>query len=206
MLKNEELLTQLTSEDDTQRNKAFRDIWESADFRRMAFGKSGLSQQEEDEVWHEAIIAFNKAFFGGTFKGEAKISTYLCSTVQNMLKSAYAKGKKVPTTELTERLADAREGALASQEDADTTNRDYDALLEQALRLSEERCQKLLKDWAHNLKPQTIAERHGLKDGDAAKKETYRCRQRLTRLIEQYPNLTLSSYSTHATKLQHNAN
>lgn len=187
--KDEELLALLHSGDEAQKNRAFILIWESKDFRSMAFSKWKLDKQRENEVWQDAIVALNKAFLQDDFRGSGKISSYLYRTVQNICSSAENKKKRQKTmlVEPTDRLLDQSE-AVKPNEDL-STNQDYDDLLDQAADLSEERCQKLLKDWAQNIAPEKIAERHGLKDGNAAKKETYRCRQRLTELLKKRPKM-----------------
>lgn len=188
--KDEELLALLRSPDEAQKNRAFILIWESEDFRRMAFSKWKLDKQREDEVWQDAIVALNLALRHDKFRGDAKISSYLYSTVQNICNAAENKKKKQKTVlvEPTDYLLDQSEGVKTNEEDLNI-NQDYDALLDQVADLSEERCQQFLKDWAQNIAPEKIAERYGLKDGNAAKKETYRCRQRLTKLLKQKPAL-----------------
>ena len=106
MLKNEELLAALHSGDEAQKNRAFILIWESRDFRSMAFSKWKLDKQREDEVWQDAIVALNKAFLYGGFRGDAKISSYLYKTVQNLCNTAENKKKPLSDQKLTKSLLD----------------------------------------------------------------------------------------------------
>lgn len=148
--------------------------------RNYVVGQGGTVEDGED-VFQETVILFDRNIRQGRFKGESSLQTYFFG-----ISKWYWVTERRKQKTFTE-LNDAHE---SFDEDIDfqlieAENRE---ILTSILSKIGEKCKALLL-LTGIATHKEIAEIKGYSSGEIAKKEVYRCRERLRSLIEQEPHL-----------------
>lgn len=191
MLKNEELLAALYSPDQADYNRAFKQIYQSPDYQRMARSMmkkySEPTEEQFAEIWDEAMFILVDEVYRDRFRQESRISSFLVGVARICWIKALKKGGRVLLTDLTpddavndpafERIG------LADKDEA------YKRLMDEAIAHLGERCRDMLNDTLSGYELDFLTKKYELSSKEMAKKETYRCRERLEKTIRKHPSL-----------------
>lgn len=170
------------------RKKALEVIYKDSSLRRkiIAFVKSkGGGEEDAKDVLHETLIIFNKNIQNDQYKNNGSLRNYFFG----IAKLYWLASKRILLKEKIERTADN------PINDKQENVSDVIILLEKKKALNlviaqlGERCQKILTLWGHDESMEKIAEVMGFQDKNAAKKEAYRCRERIKKYLEEHPTL-----------------
>lgn len=145
--------------------------------------KYGFTEEEVQDVYTDAIIGLIQQIEKGRFRGESKLSTFFYRIFSNKGVDLFRKNstKKVNTVEDMPPLEDPAKNILALL-DIEDEIQNLNGYLDQI----GDSCKQILLDWGFWGYGMTeIAERAGLKDAGQAKRQKYRCLQKLTKLIAE---------------------
>lgn len=186
MLRDEELLPLLRGTKE-QLDEAFRKLYDDPDLRRKAFSKMrGATDEEATEIWHDSMADFYVAVLHKRFEAKSSASTYIVRIVINKwLKALEQKARQ--SGQPIESLPDMEEAPL----DLNLADREeeYRQLLDDAVSQLSERCQKMLKDWSDGRTLAFLTEQYEFSSKEIAKKESYRCRERLEKIVHSKPDV-----------------
>lgn len=150
--------------------------------------KLGLGEMEIQDAYTDAIIVVVNHIENNTFKGESKLSTFLYRIFYNKCVDVFRKNSTNKSSaqisyELPE-IEDPTQSMLVKmsiQEERHNLERLMDQL--------GEKCKQILLDWGFwGYSMQEIAERNGLKHADSAKKQKYKCLQKLMKFVSTKAN------------------
>lgn len=181
-----ESLTQAIAERGPRSDAAFKYIFKDSGWKEQVYGiiiNSGGSQEDAAEVFQETMIALNQNIRKGMFDQKSLLGTYFIGIAKRIWwKLAKQRARSLPEEFLPpEEIEPSGEELVIASE--------RKALLEEVLNMLSERCQTLLRMAARNYTMKEIALAVRLTDSQAAKKETYRCRERLRKLLGNNPGL-----------------
>lgn len=188
-LKDEELIRYLREGNAEQRDQALKQLYFDQDLEHKAKSKVlryGGSSDDAENFWIEAILKFDERVRDGLQLSTATVHTYITGIV---------KWAWYNRTNQQREFVDWDDAMSIKDEEAiDPELRvidDEDAQLLQWCieQIKAERCHQMLRDWALSHSPIEIADTFHLRNADAAKKETMRCRERLTEILVQHPTI-----------------
>lgn len=165
---------------------AFKYIYSDSGWKEQVYGmvvKSGGSQEDAAEVFQETLIALNRNILKGMFDQKSSLRTYFISIAKRLW------------WRLAKRNAQPLPDGFIPNEENEPSGEDLviagerKALLEEVLSMLSERCQILISMSVSSYTMKEIAQAVGLSHDQAAKKETYRCRERLRKLLGNNPGL-----------------
>jgi len=188
MLTDEELIRYLKDGPPEYRDQALKQLYTDQDLEKKAKSKVlryGGTADDAREFWIEAILKFDERVREGLQLTHGSVHTYVTGIAKW---SWYNRAKK-------QKGFIEWDDAMRADDDAEVMDAELRLIDEEEKRLLQwcveqikaERCRDMLPYWALNYLPEEIAEIFGLPDADTAKKETYRCRQRLKKVLDQYP-------------------
>ncbi|MFT5168595.1 MAG: RNA polymerase sigma factor (sigma-70 family) [Saprospiraceae bacterium] len=167
------------------REKALYHIFFQQDWKGLVIRyvlQQGGDQHDGDDVAQTAFISLERNVRLDKFKEQSALKTYFLSIarLQWLKKLRDRKSTDELKPELYEKSGDNIEDNYISDE----KKRYFDKILDKV----GERCKKimLLKQLDHSL--EEIAEKAGLSSAGMAKKESYRCRVRFRKLLDDNPN------------------
>lgn len=173
-----------------ERDKAMRFMVEEMGLYFIVKGEvlsGGGDEADAKDLFQECIMVLYHSIRSGAFRGESKISTYFTTIARrkwwrmNRKKSRFSR-QLYPEHYFSEPQAEeAPDMAIIAGEERHA--------LRHVLQRMSARCRELLRLWMHGLAPDVIAQRMGFSSGRLAKKETYRCRKRLRRFIDENPGV-----------------
>ncbi len=185
-LSDDVLLSMLNGTDDDQK-KALEALYKDPSLRKkiLAFvWQNGGSAEDGKEVLHETVIIFYKNIRNGKYRGEGTLRDYF----YGIAKMYWFAAKRVATKVIKEAVEDTVNEKANNVFDHMILEEKKTALNLVIMQLGE-RCQKILTLWGYNESMEKIAEAMGFRDKNAAKKEAYRCRERVRKYIEEHPEL-----------------
>ncbi|MBK8557779.1 MAG: sigma-70 family RNA polymerase sigma factor [Lewinellaceae bacterium] len=182
---DEELIKDLQG-DVTARKAALRQLFTEPALRKQVIGyirSHGGATEDGEDAMQEAILIFDKNIRANRFQGTSSLQGYFFGIVKWWW---YSKQRsRVNHLEFQPEMYDAHE---ESHEDLLITEERKSAI-RKALEQIGERCKTILTLWGQNESMEIIADVAGLRDRIAAKKEAYRCRERISAFIKSNPNL-----------------
>lgn len=193
ILTDSQVIEQILSTDSLKREFAIRYLYFNAQIRK-AFKDSltsyGATETEIEEVFDTALIEFDRYVREGRFNQEAQIAPYLLA-----IGKAHFFSKR-----RSESRRKDEEQLFANQQETVDYNSIEDAIiidektkaLTKALESMGEKCREILRMWALGISMETIANEMGLSNAATAKKQAYRCRERLSAFIRANPHLLTS--------------
>lgn len=183
---DEQLVEAICSPDPGKRDWAVYQFYADASLRESIIRyvvRNGGNEEDGQDVFQEAICVFDRKVRAGKFNYESKLSTYLFSIAKWHWVSFRRKYKKFE--ELENYTA---EGEGESFDDR-LQNEDLKKLLAMGIGELGERCQKLLGYYKLDYSMQEIKEQLGFSSPAMARKEAYRCRERLRKVFLKNPHL-----------------
>lgn len=144
--------------------------------------KNKGNEFDGEDVFQEALIAFDRAIRTGKFRGESSLKTYFF----NIAKFQWFKQlkKRHPQEELTFQehpdKVDSPEVVIIAEEKR--------LFFDKMLALLGEACQKVMQLYQLNYSMEEMAQELGLKNAAMAKKKKYRCLERLNEFLDQNPD------------------
>ncbi len=144
----------------------------------------GGNAEDGEDVYQEAAVIFDRNIRQGRFDGNSSLRTYFIS-IAKWHWVTYRR-KKDPTS--AELKPEHYDGEVASVEAAifDGEKRE---LLELAVAQVDARCQELLRYYKLDYSMKEIKELLGFSSPEMAKKQAYRCRERLREVFDKNPHL-----------------
>ena len=143
----------------------------------------GGKQEDVEDVFQEAICVFDRNIRLGKFEGKSTLKTYLISIVK--WGWVTYRRKQDPLTELKPELMNGTSESV----EALYFKEEKKQLLEKAITALDERCQKLLRFYKLDYSMKEIQELLGFSSSAMAKKQAYRCRERLRKVFLENPVL-----------------
>ena len=143
----------------------------------------GGSYHDAQDIFQDTLVLFDRNIRQGRFEERSSIRTYFIGIAKWHWFNT--RQKKQPTVEL---MPSHYDEAVESPE-AHFFNEEKKAILEQALAQLSERCRELLKYYRLDYSLKEMAEIFGFSSPEMAKKEAYRCRERLRTVFIKNPHL-----------------
>ncbi len=185
-LSDDVLLSMLNGTDDDQK-RALEALYKDLSLRKKILSfvwQNGGSEEDGKEVLHETVIIFYKNIRNAKYRGEGTLRDYF----YGIAKMYWFAAKRVATKVMKEAMEDIVNEKVNNVFDHMILEEKKTALNLVIMQLGE-RCQKILTLWGYNESMEKIAEVMGFRDKSAAKKEAYRCRERVRKYIEEHPEL-----------------
>lgn len=187
-LKDEELIRYLRAGNPEQRDQALHQLYADPDLERKAKSqvlRHGGNADDAHDCWQDALARFYEKAREGLELHTATVHTYIVTITWQMWSNRLKKQNRLI----------ALDDAPQSPEDGEILDTELRLIDEEDAQLLQwcieqikaERCHQMLRDWALSHSPTEIADTFHLRNADAAKKETMRCRERLTEILAQHP-------------------
>lgn len=181
---DEMIIHALTGKDEAQYNLGLYHVMQNALWKKTVSGyvlQHGGNTEDVEDVFQEAVIAFERAVRKEIFKGESSLITFFVSIAKRKWWSIIKRRK--PTEEIAPHHV---EQEVESAEDY-ALKEEKKHFLAQALSRIGERCKKILQLYQLDYSMEEIAAATGISSADMAKKEAYRCRVRLRQFFDDNP-------------------
>lgn len=143
----------------------------------------GGNNEDAEDVFQESIIIFDRNIRSGKFEGKSSLKTYLLAVVKwawlsYRRKRGYSEEFK---PEMINDLDDGLEFIILEEERSQ--------LVESAIDQLDTRCQELLRYYKLDYSMKDIQSKMGFSSPEMAKKQAYRCRERLRNYFLSQPKL-----------------
>lgn len=188
-LTDEELIRMIQGKEE-ERHQALRHFFLDQSLERMVFAKiqeRGGSRQDAQDAYQDAFKVFQRHIRNNTFEGRSTLRSYFVGIALRlwMDKNKHSWHNRVNLTDEALQLEEqSPDNPLDTVIDADRKK-----LVRQLLENMGERCKQILWLRANSHSMEEIAESIGLTNADMAKKEAYRCNNRLKEMILGKPDL-----------------
>lgn len=181
---DDEIISALQSSDDQRRRQAMHALYTDPDLQKKAFHAVLDRKGDEDlarECFQFALLTVEEKIRLNLFNQKSSLHTYILGIIKWHLVNERRKSHlKVPYD------ADLHATEETSEDvDSNTAHSDRLSLLRKVIENMSERCKHLLLRWACNATPQELCVEFGFSNPEMARKETYRCRQRIRTYINQ---------------------
>ncbi|MCF8371833.1 MAG: sigma-70 family RNA polymerase sigma factor [Bacteroidales bacterium] len=181
------ILDDLRSDDESRINKALRILYKRHySLALNIIKRRGGTENETADIYQESIIAFYESVRNDKYRGDAKISTWLHSTISNKWSVEIRQTRRFKTDHIEDSTKELRH-------EKDEGYRDNSELMElvwKTLDLIDEKCKQVLIDYYYNrLSMKEIMTKMGFKSEQVAKNKRYRCKDRLDEIIAERPGL-----------------
>jgi RNA polymerase sigma factor (sigma-70 family) len=187
---NDQMLIQaIKCGEDRKRDWALYQFYSSSEvqnFTSQYVIQHGGQSSDVDDVFQDAMVTFDRNIRNDIFKGNSSLKTYLLAIVK-WTWLGYQRKKNNQTVEINPDIhtsfdsADNIEYSIINIEQAN--------MVEQAINQIDERCQELLRHYKIDTSMKEIAAIMGFSSPEMAKKQAYRCRERLRNYFLSQPNL-----------------
>lgn len=177
---------------EAMRDRAWTHILEQTDWRASVLKyvlKKGGSFEDAREVFQEAMFSFYQSIRSGRFESTSELKTYFIAIAKNKWRRTLRDHDRHHRHEDNLARALDREAHWDGRgaEEAFMSEDRQEYLLKIAA-LFGERCKQIMQLFSQGFDMEEIAREVGLSGGaDAAKREKYRCRQRILRHIADNP-------------------
>ena len=177
---------------ETMRDRGWRYILHGTDWRTSVLKfvlKNNGSPDDAAEVFQNTAFSFDKNIRLGEFKKNSSLKTYFLGIAKNKWLRVLRDRARHQRHEENIAQALEREIKVGDRNKEDEFEaKDQDAYLLKIVAHVGERCKKIMQMFAQDFDMEEIAREVGLTGGaDAAKREKYRCRQRILRQIADNP-------------------
>ena len=186
---DEEMIRMIQGKED-ERHQALRSFFMDERLERMVFAKvreRGGSLEDAQDAYQDAFKVFQRNIRNKTFEGRSTLRSYFIGIALRLWLDRNKQSwnnRVVLTDEQLRPEEQSPDNPLDAIIDADRKN-----LVRQLLEAIGERCKKILWLRANSHSMEEIAQAVGLSSGDMAKKEAYRCNNRLKDMIMGKPEL-----------------
>ena len=183
---DEHLIKAISSGDSRQRDWALYQFCNEDSLRgwvlRYVEDHGGNTEDGED-VFQEAAVIFDRNIRQGRFDGKSTLRTYFLA-IAKWHWVTYRR-KKDPVSELKPEHYDGEVESV----DAQVFEGEKREILEKAIAELDIRCQELLQYYKLDYSMKEIKELLGFSSPEMAKKQAYRCRERLKEVFDRNPHL-----------------
>lgn len=186
---DEEMIRMIQGKEE-ERHQALRSFFLDQSLERMVFatiqGRGG-SRQDAQDAYQDAFKIFQRNVRNNTFEGRSSLRSYFVGIALRiwMDRNKQSWHHRVSLTDEPLQLEEqSQDNPLDTMIDTDRRN-----LVRQLLENMGERCKKILWLRANSHSMEEIAASIGLSSADMAKKEAYRCNNRLKEMILSNPEL-----------------
>jgi RNA polymerase sigma factor (sigma-70 family) len=166
------------------RETALRDLYLRPGLREAVYRQvldQGGTRDDAQDIFQESLVLLDRNVREGRFEGKSTLSTYFVAIAKwRWLTVRRQQGR------YTELQASQYDGEVESVEH-ETLRTEHRELLQAALAELGGRCKELLTLYQLEYSMREIAEQMAYENADVAKKEAFRCRQRLRELLEKQP-------------------
>ncbi len=176
----DEALTGAIRKGGQAREAALKDIYLRAGLRETVLKyilEHGGSRQDAQDVFQEALLILDKSIREGRFEGRSMVSTYFVGIAKWHWVTVRRQRSRFTTYEATE------QESLADEPDVQVIQEEERTILQNALNQLGGRCKELLTYYQLDYSMQEIAQKMQYENPDVAKKEAYRCRNRLRDIL-----------------------
>ncbi|MBK7869562.1 MAG: sigma-70 family RNA polymerase sigma factor [Saprospiraceae bacterium] len=186
---DEEMIRMIQGKEE-ERHQALRSFFLDQRLERMVFAKiqeRGGSKQDAQDAYQDAFKIFQRNVRNSAFEGRSSLRSYFVGIALRlwMDRNKQSWNSRVNLTDEQMRMEEQSEdNPLDAVIDLDRKN-----LVRQLLENIGERCKKILWLRANSHSMEEIAQEIGLSNADMAKKEAYRCNNRLKEMILGKPEL-----------------
>lgn len=134
-----------------------------------------------EDIFQEALVIFDRNIRENRFEGRSSLTTYLISILKWKVLGHQRQEKKVTefVPEHVQDITESEEFHIISEEKKRT--------LEEALQQIDERCRELLTHYKLDYSMKEIAAIMGFSSPEMAKKQSYRCREKLRTVLTSNP-------------------
>lgn len=173
-----------------ERHQALRSFFLNQSLERMVFAKiqeRGGAKQDAQDAYQDAFKVFQRNIRNNGFEGRSTLRSYFVGIALRLWMDRNKQNwhNRVNLTDEQLQIEEqSPDNPLDVMMDTDRKN-----LVRQLLETMGERCKKILWLRANSHSMEEIAEAIGLSNGDMAKKEAYRCNNRLKDMILGKPEL-----------------
>jgi RNA polymerase sigma factor (sigma-70 family) len=183
----DKILSDLRSDDELRINRALRILYKRHyPLALNIIKRKGGTENETADIYQESIIAFYESVRSNKFRGDAKISTWLHSTISNKWSVEIRKTKRFKT----DRIEDSTKQFQNEKEEGYRDTSELMNLVWNTLELIDEKCKEVLIDYYYNrLSMKDIMTKMGFKSEQVAKNKRYRCKEKLDEIISERPGL-----------------
>lgn len=186
---DEEMIRMIQGKEE-ERHEALRSFFLDESLERMVFAKireRGGSTQDAQDAFQDAFKVFQRNVRNNAFEGKSSLRSYFVGIALRLWldKNKQSWHHRVNLTEESTQLEEhSEDNPLDTVVDADRKT-----LVRQLLESIGERCKKILWLRANSHSMEEIATAIGLSGSDMAKKEAYRCNNRLKEMVLSKPEL-----------------
>ncbi|HQU59773.1 MAG TPA: RNA polymerase sigma factor, partial [Saprospiraceae bacterium] len=181
---DEALISAITGTSES-REKALQYVFHQTEWKEVVLRfvqQYGGNEQDGEDIFQETIILFDRNLRQAKFEGKSALKTYFMAIAKRRWwKQA---GKRRPQEELTPQHYEAAEPSVECQ----VISEEQASYLAQAMEQAGSRCKEILKLYQLDYSMEEIARAVALSSAAMAKKEAYRCRQRLRQFLENNPH------------------
>jgi RNA polymerase sigma factor (sigma-70 family) len=188
-LKDSEIIEGIRSGSQSTRNKVFHYLYHKEDLWKKVRGivfPLGASENDMHELFQYGLIVLDRKIREDGFQLSSSLDTYFCGVIKNKWKyDQYARKKNTSLISIDEVSFESREGV----EYLKLFNQESKNILWKIIEKMNNRCKELLPKWALGVSGEELCKEFGFSDISQAKKESYRCRQKLKEYVNSVPGL-----------------
>ncbi|MBK9254522.1 MAG: sigma-70 family RNA polymerase sigma factor [Saprospiraceae bacterium] len=184
-----EIIEKIRSGNVSVRNQAFHYLYHNERLWnkiRSILLPMGADSESLHELYQYAMIVIDRKIRDHNFQLTSSLETYFCSIVKNKFyfeKQNLSKQKKVVD------ISEIHESDFTETHYPDLDDEGFNQLLWSIVEKMNDRCKTLLPRWALGTNGDELCKEFGFSTIEQAKKETYRCRQKLKEYINGIPTL-----------------
>ena len=158
--------------------------YDYADYLESLIVKYKISNQEVQDIVHDAIIILRNNIKEDKVKEDTNIHVYLTSIAKNILQNERRSRK-------TEEIIDTNWSVYGSEEITEKyfARKEMEEQVGLLLQNISEKCRNLLQLWQQNYSFREIAKLLSFQNEHAARKKKYKCFQRLATHAKDFPEL-----------------
>lgn len=191
-LSDKQIVKRIKSKYENRQDKVLKYIfhelgWKNAVVKMVQ--NSGGDHQDGQEVAQEALIAFYKNVRKDQFKIKSSLKSYFLGIAK---KKWYKQVNKKNRKDLLSKMTVSELGGSDVEESFIARERAEN--FKKILRKLGEQCQEVLRLYMLDYSMKEIAKLRAFKNADVAKKTTYRCREKLRKLLNGKPSLKAMIY------------
>ncbi|MBK8503598.1 MAG: sigma-70 family RNA polymerase sigma factor [Saprospiraceae bacterium] len=134
---------------------------------------------EFDDLLQDTFIIFDRNIRNNRFQAKSSIRTYLIGIAKWLMVGRMRKRGEVVVGDIPDELYELPNWFIPDLQDERLL------IIRKLIGQMGDRCQQLLRLWSEEIEMKQIAKALKIKDAQAAKKEAYRCRERLKRLFHE---------------------
>ncbi len=147
--------------------------------------KNSGSKEDGIDIFHEGIIAFDENVRKDKYRGDGNLKGYLFSICRFIWLNRLKRDKRMVYTEETSQLDEVSYETPESL----SMEEEQKKILSNLLSRLGEKCEKILELWKLSYSMEEIAQEVGLKDAGVARRQRYKCYQKLLQILDNEPKL-----------------